>query len=79
MAIDKEIKAALIAAVETAGQDSALADRLIAWFEGVATESISLDDREMVSRHISLLFAAMHVEVPGDMGQEDDGGLYDAD
>lgn len=63
MSIDSRIKNAIQDAVREAQQNPSLADKLIAWFEGLATENESLGDRDSVSRHLEMLYEATEVEI----------------
>jgi CxC ATPase-based modification system component len=71
VSIDSRIKNAIIDAVKEAQQTSSLADKLIAWFEALATENESLDDRESVSRHLEILYQVTEVEIEDNEGSGD--------
>ena len=63
MSIDARIRNAIVDAVREAHQNVSLADKLTAWFEALATENESLDDKESVSRHLEILYQATEVDV----------------
>lgn len=69
MSVDERIADAVRQAVERAGQPVAVADRLLAWFEGLATGNESLEDPDSVKRHVEVLFDAVWVA-----DDEGDGG-----
>lgn len=69
MSVDPRISQAVSQAVQHAGQPGAVADRLLAWFEGLSTGNESLEDPDSVKRHVEVLFDAVVVT-----DDEADGG-----
>ena len=74
MAIPEEIRGAIAMAVGDAGQSSALAARLIAWFEAVASGNESLEDFEPVKRRLDVIFPAVEVSGVDSSDEELDDG-----
>lgn len=70
MSIDARIKNAIKDAVKEAQQNPSLADKLIAWFEALATENESFDDKEAVSRWLEMLYQATEVEIDNEQDGE---------
>ena len=58
MALDPRIKQAIVEAVEESGQSEALASRLSAWFEAVASGNEDINDKESAVRHLDVLYDA---------------------
>lgn len=61
MAVPEEIQDAIQAAVRGAGQGSAVAAKLIAWFEAIASGNESLDSFESAARRLEVIFPAVEV------------------
>jgi len=59
MSVDPRISQAVRHAVDEARQRTAVADRLLAWFEGLSTGNETLEDPDSVKRHVELLFDAV--------------------
>ncbi len=71
MAIDARISDAVRTATDDTGQPRTVADRLLAWFKGLASGNERLEDPDTVERHLELLFQATIVpDVDRDGGQE---------
>lgn len=68
MSVDARISDALRQAVEDARQPRAVAERLLAWFEGLSTGNESLEDPDSVKRHMEVLFDAVMAEDEADGG-----------
>ncbi len=66
MNIDQEIVEAIKDAVERFGQDSAVADNLIAWISSVAGGNESLAKQEQVQRRLDLLLENVQVALATD-------------
>jgi hypothetical protein len=58
MTLDPRVREAIVNAVAAEGQSTALADRLLAWFEALSSNDTSLEDRDAVTRHVELLYEA---------------------
>ena len=56
MSTDLKIHEAIREAVADSGQNEGLADKLIAWFEAVASGNESLSNKDSVSRRLDLLY-----------------------
>ena len=61
MAVDPRIAKAIEHVVHGAGQSPALARRLIAWFNAVASDNEDLNDRQSANRHLELLYGEVHL------------------
>jgi hypothetical protein len=66
MGMDRRIKEAIKEAVKEYNQDNGLANKLIAWFNGLASGNESLEDRDSVARHLDLLYEATEIEDKND-------------
>jgi hypothetical protein len=69
MSLDPKIEEAIQKAAIDAGQDPAVANRLIAWMTGISNGNETLEDKDSVNRHLSILFDAVVVE-DDDEGEE---------
>jgi len=58
MSVDPRIAKAIREAVDDARQPGTVADRLLAWFEGIAEGKERLEDPDAVERRLELLFEA---------------------
>ena len=56
MAVDPKIKEAIKEAVEENGQSKALAHRLVAWFDAIASGNEDTNDTQSANRHLELLY-----------------------
>jgi hypothetical protein len=56
MTIDRRVVTAVEQAVEEAGESPALAQKIVAWLESVASGNTRLSDRDSTDRHLELLF-----------------------
>lgn len=75
MNADKQIKGAIAAAVAKSGQDTSLAEKILAWFDAVADDSGSVNDREAMQKHIAILLEATAVTVEEvDVREDGDDG-----
>ena len=74
MAVPEEIRGAIAMAVGDAGQSSALAAKLIAWFEAVASGNEPLENFEHVKRRLDVIFPAVEVSGLDDSDEELDNG-----
>ena len=61
MTVDPKIAGAIEQVVHRAGQSPALARRLIAWFDAVASGNEDINDRQSASRHLELLYGEVHL------------------
>ena len=61
MAVPEEIQDAIQAAVRGARQSPAVAAKLIAWFEAIASGNESLDSVESAARRLEVIFPAVEV------------------
>ena len=64
--MDTRIRDAIKEAVKECRQGSGLANKLIAWFDGLASGNESLEDRDSVARHLELLYEATKIEDEND-------------
>lgn len=64
MPVDPKIKAAIVTAVREEGQSPALATKLVAWFDAVASGNERLDDASETKRHLSLLYDETECQPP---------------
>ncbi|MGW7314623.1 CxC ATPase DNA modification system associated small protein [Streptomyces sp. NPDC054865] len=62
MSLDPKISHAIKDAVANAGQDSALANRLITWMEAVTSGSADPNDTSDADRRLELLFTGTEVD-----------------
>lgn len=62
MTIDARITQAIEEAVEDAGQPEALARRLIAWFEAIASGNEDINDTSATGRHLDVLYQGTVVD-----------------
>jgi len=75
MAVDPKIVDAIEQAVQEAGQSTALACRLIAWFDAIASGNEDINDRQSSYRHLELLYEEALTEgEPNESEAEDDLG-----
>jgi hypothetical protein len=75
MNAEKQIRNAVAEAVAAQGQDSGLTDKILAWFDAVADKSISVNDREAMRKHITILLDATTVNVVEvDIQEDEDNG-----
>ena len=65
MAVDPKIAEAIQNVVEDVGQSQALARRLVAWFNAVASGNEKINDRQSADRHLELLYG--EVRLPDDL------------
>ena len=56
--MDPKIEEAIKEAVEENGQSEALARRLVAWFDAIASGNEDINDRQSANRHLELLYGA---------------------
>lgn len=56
MSIDRRVVLAVEQAVQEAGESSALAEKIVAWIESLASGNTRLADRDSTDRHLELLF-----------------------
>ena len=54
--LDSRIRAAVVKAVQEAGQPPELASKVVAWMEQVAIGNERTGDRDAAARHLDLLF-----------------------
>lgn len=59
MSVDPRIAQAIRQVVENARQPNAVADRFLAWYEGLSTGNENLEDPDSVKRHMEVLFDAV--------------------
>jgi len=62
MSLDQKIEEAIQKAAANAGQEPAVANRLIAWMVGISNGNETLEDKDSVNRHLAVLFDAVCVE-----------------
>ena len=56
MIVDPKIKASIEEAVREESQSEALARRLVAWFEAIASGNEDINDKQASNRHLELLY-----------------------
>ena len=60
--MDPKIKEAIEEAVEENGQSKALARRLVAWFDAIASGNEAINDAQSANRHLELLYKETEME-----------------
>jgi len=70
MSVDDKIVEAVRNATEYARQPEAVADRLLAWFEGLSGGSENLEDPDSVERYLETLFQATVIQGYIDEGNQ---------
>ena len=63
MTLDARISEAIREAAFELHQDEALATKLTAWIDALASGNEGLADRDSVSRHLELLYSAVNLEI----------------
>jgi hypothetical protein len=79
VSLDPKIIEAIKCAVVEHGQPPALAQRLVAWLEGVADDSEDINDMAATDRHLEVIYDAVQLgsipeskEIEGNRPEEDD-------
>jgi len=79
VSLDPKIIEAIKCAVVKHGQPPALAQRLVAWLEGVADDSEDINDMAATDRHLEVIYDAVQLgsipeskEIEGNRPEEDD-------
>ncbi len=54
MSLDPKIEEAIQKAATDAGQEPAVANRLIAWMTGISNGNETLEDKDSVNRHLTI-------------------------
>ena len=67
--MDPKIIASIEEAVREKGQSEALARRLVAWFEAIASGNEDINDKQASNRHLELLYN--EAELPEDSNDSD--------
>lgn len=69
--VNAEVGEAIRQAVKEAGQDGALATKIVAWFNALSSGNDSLADRASLQRHMELLMQHISVDVEHDQEEDD--------
>ena len=69
--MDPKIEEAIEEAVREEGQSKALARKLAAWFDAVASGNEDLNDRQSANRHLELVYE--ETQVSGESDDSDKG------
>jgi len=64
MSVDPAIQAAIRKSVKEHGQEVALADKLIRWFDEVISGNEDIDDRDAVYKRLDILFTTVEPAEP---------------
>lgn len=64
MNVDSAIQAAIRDSVKRRGQEVALADKLIRWFDEVVSGNEDIDSKDAVYKRLDLLFRAVETAEP---------------
>ena len=66
MAVDAKIEETIEEAVREEGQSEALARKLAAWFDAVASGNEDINDRQSANRHLELVYEETQVSEESD-------------
>jgi len=67
--MDPKIKDAIEEAAREDGQSEALAQRIVAWFDAIASGNEDINDKQSANRHIELLYE--EATLPGEYSSAD--------
>lgn len=70
MSIDAIILMSIQGAVEKNGQTSSTAEKLIKWFEQVATSNESIEEKDVAFRHVEDICSSIAVDESLEAGEE---------
>jgi len=64
MSVDPAIQAAILKSAKEHGQEVALADKLIRWFDEVISGNEDIDDKDAVYKRLDILFTTVELAEP---------------
>jgi hypothetical protein len=63
MSLDLRIKEAITESAKSHNQSQNLADKIIAWLEGLVDGNESLEDKDAIARHIEVIYSETKVNI----------------